>query len=106
MLVVTRSLPASGSRGFRVRASAPHYGLSVTVPWDHALGSGGGVGSNHWAAAVALCRRFNASQFAAFAGAVEGLRFAGSAGDRGYGYMTEGAHVSEVFALDFGSVTV
>ena len=50
--IETRYLPATGSRGSRIKATSGS-GLSKTVPWDHAHNQG----RNHRDAAEALARK-------------------------------------------------
>lgn len=52
--IVTKYLPATNTRGSRIKASAQAAG-SVIVPWDDALG----IDSNHVAAAKALQAKYD-----------------------------------------------
>jgi hypothetical protein len=56
--IVTRYIPATNTRGSRIRATAPYEGgpnRTLTMPYPHEL-TGEDV---HRAAAVALCRKYN-----------------------------------------------
>lgn len=59
MTIQTKYLPATNTRGSRIKAThvAPHFHKTVTVGYDHALHRAG----NHRAAMTALCAKYNLS---------------------------------------------
>lgn len=76
MLITTKVLPATDTRGTRVKAFSPHHGVSATVGWDHALNHL----DVHAEAAAQLVRKLNATPDAVFRGPYVLIRLIGDAG--------------------------
>lgn len=88
MLILTKFLRPTNSRGSRIKATCPHLGVSVTVSYNHALSSGGDEDSNHMAAAQALVTKLSLE-----VGALGAPTLIGYAPD-GYAYDTRPGHLA------------
>lgn len=100
MLIITDVMPPTDTKGARIKATLPHYGMSVIVSWDFSLESSGtGSRSNYWQAAATLCRKFNESPHAEFAGQLLTLRYVGSTGPKGYAYCADFTTTPETYEL-------
>lgn len=74
MLITTKFLGPTNTRGARIKATMPHYRMSVTVSYEYATS----LQDNCWNAANELATKFNASEHARFYGELTVLRFVGA----------------------------
>lgn len=73
MLIVTKWLPATDTKGKCVKATIPYFKLSATLAWDSQLTSL----DNERDAVLAVCRKFNESEPVKLFGELTMIRLTG-----------------------------
>lgn len=74
-LILTSVIPATDTKGTRIKATSTHYGTSATIPMDHAFG----LVERHAQAVRALCRKMNKDESAQFRGELDRIALIGDA---------------------------